>query len=82
VEVELAGYNIIGYLLKEFVYAVMQPGSAKARKLRNLIPAQFAITDKPDALFGNLQSVTDFIAGMTDLYAVDMYQKMTGTKFV
>lgn len=82
VEVELAGYNIIGYLLKEFVYAILQPGSAKARKLRNLVPEQFEISDKPDALFGNLQSVTDFIAGMTDLYAVDMYQKMTGTKFV
>lgn len=81
VEVELAGYNIIGYLLKEFVYAVMQPGSTKAKKLRNLIPAQFVISDNVNALFSNLQAITDFIAGMTDLYAVDMYQKMTGIKF-
>ncbi|MBS1748340.1 MAG: deoxyguanosinetriphosphate triphosphohydrolase [Bacteroidetes bacterium] len=81
VEVELAGYNIIGYLLNAFVYAVLQPNSAKAKKLRNLIPAQFVINDGNNSLYSNLQAITDFIAGMTDLYAVDMYQKMTGTKF-
>lgn len=82
VEIELAGYNIIGHLLKEFVYAVMQPDTTKARKLRNLIPAQFVISDKPGDLFMNLQSVTDFIAGMTDLFAVDLYRKMTGINIV
>lgn len=81
VEIELAGYNIIGYLLKEFVYAVMHPNSAKARKLKNLIPSQFVINNAPGHLFTNLQAVTDFIAGMTDLYAVDLYRKMTGTSF-
>ncbi|MCC6290105.1 MAG: deoxyguanosinetriphosphate triphosphohydrolase [Chitinophagaceae bacterium] len=78
VEIELAGYNIIGYLLKEFVYAIMHPTTTKAKKLKNLIPAQFITCDKPGGLFTNLQSVTDFIAGMTDLYAVDLYRKMTG----
>ncbi len=82
VEVELAGYNIIGYLLKELIYAVLQPGSAKAKKLRNLIPAQFVIDDYNGILYSNLLSITDFISGMTDLFAVDMYQKMTGTKFM
>ncbi|MFT4018080.1 MAG: deoxyguanosinetriphosphate triphosphohydrolase [Agriterribacter sp.] len=82
VEIELAGYNIIGYLLKEFVYAVMNPASTKAKKLRNLIPPQFVISNEPSALFTNLQSVTDFIAGMTDLYAVDLYRKMTGISIV
>ncbi len=28
-----------------------------------------------------MQSVVDFIAGMTDLYAVDMYRKITGMAF-
>ncbi|MFT3945439.1 MAG: deoxyguanosinetriphosphate triphosphohydrolase [Agriterribacter sp.] len=78
VEIELAGYNIIGYLLKEFAYAIMHPRTTKAKKLKNLVPAQFLISDKPGELFTNLQSVTDFIAGMTDLYAVDLYRKMTG----
>lgn len=82
VEIELAGYNIIGHLLKEFVYAVMNPATAKAKKLKNLIPEQFVISDNPDKLFTNLQSVTDFIAGMTDLYAVDLYRKMTGISIV
>ena len=65
VEVELAGYNIIGYLLNAFVYAVLQPNSAKAKKLRNLIPAQFVINDGNNSLYSNLQAITDFIAGMT-----------------
>lgn len=82
VEIELAGYSVIGHLLKEFVYAVMNPTSTKAKKLKNLIPSQFVINDKPDQLFTNLQSVTDFIAGMTDLYAVDLYRKMKGISIV
>ena len=80
VEIELAGYTVIGYLLKEFVYAVLNPGSARSRKLLQLVPAQFSVA-AGSGLFQNLQGITDYIAGMTDLYALELYHKMTGNSF-
>ena len=38
VEIEIAGFNIIGGLLREFVDAVLFPRSARAEKLLQLIP--------------------------------------------
>ena len=81
VEIEIAGYNVIGGLLKEFFGAVLNPRSAKSEKLLQLISSQFPITGAPDGLYQDTQSIVDFIAGMTDLYAVDVYRKITGMVF-
>lgn len=81
VEIEIAGYNVIGGLLKEFFAAVISPASAKSQKLLQLISQQFVITGEPANLYKDTQSVVDFIAGMTDLYAVDVYRKITGMTF-
>jgi len=78
VEIEIAGYNVIGGMLKEFFGAVLHPGNAKSEKLLQLIPRQFVITGEAGRLYYDIQSVVDFIAGMTDLYAVDLYRKITG----
>ncbi len=78
VEIEIAGFNIIGGLLKEFIQAVMQPSDVRAEKLLQLIPAQYVIDKQGHQIYQNIQSVTDFISGMTDLYAIDLYRKITG----
>ncbi|MEI8278216.1 MAG: deoxyguanosinetriphosphate triphosphohydrolase [Bacteroidota bacterium] len=78
VEIEIAGYNVIGGLLKEFVQAILHPTHTKSDKIIKLISSQFPITQKPEYLYSDLQSVVDFISGMTDLYAIDLYRKMTG----
>ena len=78
VEIEIAGYNVIGGLLKEFFSAIIDQRSAKSKKLLQLISQQFAITGDPDKLYYDIQSVVDFISGMTDLYAVDLFRKITG----
>ncbi|HRO41984.1 MAG TPA: deoxyguanosinetriphosphate triphosphohydrolase [Flavipsychrobacter sp.] len=78
VEIEIAGFNIIGGLLKEFVNAVIDPNNQRSEKLLMLVPKQFAITQNPNELYHNIQSVVDFISGMTDLYAIDLYRKITG----
>ena len=77
IEIEIAGYHIIGGLLKEFISAVLQPNSPKSKKLLQLIPNQFSI-EKEENVYQNIQSVVDFISGMTDLYAIDLYRKITG----
>jgi dGTPase len=78
VEIEIAGFNVIGGLLKEFVGAVMKPTNARTEKLLQLIPAQYLIDRQGNNLYSNIQSVVDFISGMTDLYAIDLYRKITG----
>lgn len=78
VEIEIAGYNVIGGLLKEFVQAILHPSHTKSDKIIKLISSQFPITQKPEYLYNDIQSVVDFISGMTDLYAIDLYRKMTG----
>lgn len=77
-EVEVAGYNVIGALLKEFFHAILHPKSAKSQKLLLLVSQQFPITGKPEDLYLDTQAIVDFISGMTDLFAVDMYRKITG----
>jgi dGTPase len=79
VEIEIAGYHVIGGLLKEFVHAVLYPQETKSAKIIKLVSKQFPITpkDKKD-IYKDIQSLVDFIAGMTDLYAIDLYRKITG----
>ncbi|MBO9634423.1 MAG: dehydrogenase, partial [Chitinophagaceae bacterium] len=78
VEIEIAGYNVIGGLLKEFFAAIIEQKSAKAKKVLQLISPQFVVTGEPEKLYYDIQSVVDFISGMTDLYAVDIFRKITG----
>lgn len=78
VEIEIAGYNVIGGLLKEFVSAVLYPERAKSKKIIKLISSQFPVTQDKNNRYYDIQSVVDFISGMTDLYAIDLYRKITG----
>ena len=78
VEIEVAGFNVIGALLDHFAGAVFQPGSGKSSKLLKLIPLQFGVDTNSQSLYANLQGVVDYVAGMTDLYAMDLYKKIKG----
>lgn len=75
-EIEVAGYHVIGGLLKAFVGAVLLPKQSRSAKLLQLVPKQFPIGSV--SLYNDVQSIVDFIAGMTDLYALDLYRKITG----
>ncbi|MBA3828130.1 MAG: deoxyguanosinetriphosphate triphosphohydrolase [Taibaiella sp.] len=78
VEIEIAGFNVIGGLLREFITAVLQPEHARSKKLLQLVSTQFPITKGERTLYQNVLSIVDFISGMTDLYAIDIYRKITG----
>jgi dGTPase len=77
VEVELTGFNVLRSLLAEFVPASLNPDTAYSRKLLALIPSQFEIKNDYD-VYARVQSVLDFISGMTDLYAMDVYRIIRG----
>ena len=76
-EIEIAGFRILGSLLKEFTHAVMKPEEHFSGLLLPFIPQQYSV--KPDApVHHKIQTVLDFVSGMTDLYALDLYRKING----
>jgi dGTPase len=79
VQIEVAGYKVMGGLLEEFVPAYLHNNSHYTRKLVELIPKQF-ITTKTDP-YSRIQTVLDFVSGMTDLYAVELFRKIKGISF-
>lgn len=77
-EVEIAGYNVIGGLLRDLVHATLHPSLSRSEKLLKLVSSQFPIVADGKNIYHDIQSVVDFISGMTDLYAIDLYRKITG----
>ena len=75
-DIELAGYHIIGSLLERFVNAIQTPSHAYSTLLLNRVPEQYNMHD--ESITKRVQAVIDFISGMTDVYALDLYRKITG----
>lgn len=76
VEIEMTGFQILGTLLNEFITAVLSPRAGFSRRLLSLMPVQYK-SDK-QGIYEKIQSVIDFVSGMTDLYALDLYRKIKG----
>ena len=79
VQIEVAGFQVMGGLLEEFIPAILDPRSNYHKKVVQLIPRQF-FTEKKDT-YSKIQTVLDFVSGMTDLYAVELYRKIKGISF-
>ncbi|HJV78733.1 MAG TPA: deoxyguanosinetriphosphate triphosphohydrolase [Paludibacter sp.] len=75
-DIELAGYKIILTLLEHLVTAVLNPKKAYSKQLLLRIPEQYE-TNSP-TVYGKIMAVLDYISGMTDIYALDLYRKITG----
>ncbi|WP_459558087.1 dGTP triphosphohydrolase [Lacunimicrobium album] len=89
--VELAGYEVISGLLNYFVPAIIEhkneinEKSQRTRKLlsvfpRKYLPKNYGLKDSPPSDYDCILAATDYITGMTDSFAVDMYQKLSGIK--
>ena len=76
VKVEITGYNVLKTLVEEFLQATMEPNTNYSRKLLQLIPEQYK-TDN-NTCYEKCRSTLDFISGMTDLYAMDLYKLIRG----
>jgi len=75
-DIELAGYRIMETLMEQFVHAALHPGQFYSKQLIDRVSSQYDI-DAPD-LDTRLMAVIDYISGMTDVYALDIYQKING----
>lgn len=76
VDIEIAGFKVITTLLDLMVQAVIHPDKAFSQLLVNRVSTQYDI--KSPTLYGRILAVLDYISGMTDVYAMDMYRKING----
>lgn len=75
-DVDLAGYHIIYTLLELMTDAVMAPHKAYSGLLLAQVPSQYEVRAK--RVGDRLMAVLDFLSGMTDVYALDLYRKING----
>lgn len=77
VEIEISGFKILGTLLHEFTKAVMNPKDGYSGLLLPFMPMQYKV-DENASVSQKIQAVIDFISGMTDVYALDLFRKING----
>ena len=75
-DVELSGYQIMQTLMEQFIGAAVYPDRFYSKHLISRVSSQYDI-DAPD-LETRLMAIIDYISGMTDVYALDVYQKING----
>lgn len=93
VQIEATGFCVIQGLLDRFSRAlVVKRDSKEDLKVRQLFPSQY-LTARPEqslrsinALveglnhYERLMAVTDYVSGMTDTFAVELFQKLSGIR--
>jgi len=75
-DIELAGFQIISTLLDLMIDAVRYPEKAYSQLLIDRISEQYQL--RAPSLYERVQAVLDYISGMTDIYALDLYRKING----
>lgn len=76
-DIELAGFRVISTLIDLMINAVRSPEKAYSQLLINRISGQYNV-NAPTFLYGKIQAMLDYISGMTDVYALDLYRKIKG----
>ena len=76
VDIEVAGFRIIGTLIELMMDAVLSPEKAYSQLLINRVSSQYNM--KSSELFERIQAVLDYVSGMTDVFALDLYRKLNG----
>jgi dGTPase len=79
VDIELAGFRVMTFLIDLMVEAAMHPDRAYSQLLINRVSRQYQIC--APRLYDRLMAVLDYISGMTDVYALDFYRKINGMSF-
>jgi dGTPase len=84
IDIEVPGFRVLSTLLDSFVQATEEQHS-KGRKaskesqlLLKFVPDEFGRGKKATTAYERLLNVLDFVSGMTDSFAVSLYQTITG----
>jgi dGTPase len=84
VQIEIAGYEVLGGLLNFFTSALNdlaeneKRASRRSQKLALQLPAECMQPDTLAKPYQRLMRLLDFVGGMTDSYAVALYRRITG----
>lgn len=75
-DIEIAGYQIIYTLLELMTDAVLSPEKAFSKLLLSQASEQYEL--RHPNLVVRLMAVVDYLSGMTDVFALDLYRKING----
>jgi dGTPase len=80
-EIESAGFEVIGGLLSAFLKA-LRHDSNHAKKIKSLLSPHYILKnyEAPDQWYEAILHIVQFIAGMTDTFAIDTYRAIKGIK--
>lgn len=76
-DIELAGYHIINTLMEQMTEAAVHPERFYSKQLLRRVSSQYDINSEDFET--RIMAVIDFVSGMTDVFALDFYQKLNGT---
>ena len=76
VDIELAGHKVISTLIDLFTTAAMNPDKAYSKLLLHRVSSQYEVTSEDT--FTRIMAVLDFVSGMTDVFALDLFRKING----
>lgn len=76
VNVDLAGNQIITFLLEKLTHAVTHPDLYYSGLLLSQVPEQYDV--HAPRLYDRVLAVVDHVSAMTDVYALDLYRKLCG----
>ena len=79
VEIENAGYNVMYELLDHFIPPILKEKSKRRnydKMALQLLPEQFVYEGVSD--YQKVLGIIDYVSGMTDNYATDIYRKIKG----
>lgn len=84
-QIELAGWEAIQGLLGIFISGIMEETPQSSRLYRNISSSYRYIFEKypnqsTSDQYNKIQLIVDFISGMTDSYAISLYQRLKGIK--
>lgn len=79
-QIEIAGYNVMSELLQLFIPAlVKEKPSHKDEKILNLFPYQYtSFKEGSSTKYEKVMCALDFLSGMTDVYATEIYRRVKG----
>ncbi|WP_312819487.1 dGTP triphosphohydrolase [Kaistella carnis] len=79
IEIENAGYNVMYELLNHFIPSILTAKNERKsydKMALKLLPAQFLYEEGSE--YQKVLGILDFVSGMTDNFATDLYRKIKG----
>lgn len=79
-KIELAGFEIMSTLVEKFIEAALTKKENRIKrhkKILELLPNQHRF-EESDSDYEKAMCIIDYIAGMTDLFALELYNNITG----